>query len=70
VSSRTARTIQRNPDSKTKQNKTKQNKTKQNKTKHNNNKKVLLAKEGYDMFTNSSSCDPLATYIIEELRTL
>jgi hypothetical protein len=31
VSSRTARTIQRNPVSKTKQNKTKQNKTKQNK---------------------------------------
>jgi hypothetical protein len=38
VSSRTARTAQRNPVSekqnKTKQNKTKQNKTKQNKTKH------------------------------------
>jgi hypothetical protein len=33
VSSRTARAIQRNPVSKTKQNKTKQNKTKQNKTK-------------------------------------
>jgi hypothetical protein len=32
VSSRTARAIQRNPVSKTKQNKTKQNKTKQNKT--------------------------------------
>jgi hypothetical protein len=35
VSSRTARAIQRNPVSKTKQNKTKQNKTKQNKTKQN-----------------------------------
>jgi hypothetical protein len=33
VSSRTARTTQRNPVLKTKQNKTKQNKTKQNKTK-------------------------------------
>jgi hypothetical protein len=31
MSSRTARAIQRNPVSKTKQNKTKQNKTKQNK---------------------------------------
>jgi hypothetical protein len=36
MSSRTARTTQRNPASnKTKQNKTKQNKTKQNKTKQN-----------------------------------
>jgi hypothetical protein len=40
VSSRTARTKQRNPVSKnkTKQNKTKQNKTKQNKTKQNKRK--------------------------------
>jgi hypothetical protein len=39
VSSRTARAIQRNTVSKTKQNKTKQNKTKQNKTKQNKTKK-------------------------------
>jgi hypothetical protein len=38
VSFRVARTTQRNPVSKTKQNKTKQNKTKQNKTKQNKTK--------------------------------
>jgi hypothetical protein len=40
VSSRTARAIQRNPVSNTKQNKTKQNKTIQNKTKE--RKKLVL----------------------------